>query len=153
MLTELASICLKVNVWSFRVFKMSIDRFARLKSIYPYDYVQIQFDLEFDQYERAHQRFLEVLDDLDHQEDELTTYYAGNIGGVCEANEDVWHYLALTGKSLIYCGSYLQLFRQGHFYTIRMILGAFRETTASRFIFRGTVNENYDQWTTWKCQV
>lgn len=73
MLTELASICLKVNVWSFRVFKMSIDRFARLKSIYPYDYVQIQFDLEFDQYERAHQRFLEVLDDLDHQEDELTT--------------------------------------------------------------------------------
>ena len=153
MLTELASICPKVNVWFFRVFKMNIERFARLKSIYPYDYVQIQFDLEFDQYERAHQRLLEVLDDLDHREDELTTYYAGNIGGVCEANEDVWHYLALTGKSLIYCGSYLQLFRQGHFYTIRMILGVFRTTTASRFIFRGTVNENYDQWMTWKCQV
>ncbi len=61
---------------------MNIERFARLKSIFPYDYVQIQFDLEFDQYERAHQRLLEVLDDLEYREDELTTYYAGNIGGV-----------------------------------------------------------------------
>ncbi len=132
---------------------MNIERFARLKSIFPYDYVQIQFDLEFDQYERAHQRLLEVLDDLEYREDELTTYYAGNIGGVCEANEDVWHYLALTGRSLIYYGSYLQLFRQGHFYTIRTILGTFQETTASQFVFQGNVKKNYSEWTTWKCQV
>lgn len=132
---------------------MNIERFARLKSIFPYDYVQIQFDLEFDQYERAHQRLLEVLDDVDNSEDELTTYYAGNIGGICEANEDVWHYLALTGRSLIYCGSYLQLFRQGHCYTIQTILGTFQEMTASQFVFRGNVKKNYTEWMTWKCEI
>lgn len=130
---------------------MNIERYARLKSIFPHDYVQIQFDLDSEQYQRAHRRYLEVLEDLEFREDELTTYYAGNIGGVCEANEDVWHYLALSGQSLVYYGSYLQLFRQGHFYTIRGILGSFREMKASRFIFKGFVRENLTEWTNMKC--
>ena len=76
------SICHKVVKSSSLAFKnMNIERYARLKSIFPHDYVQIQFDLDSEQYQRAHRRYLKALEDLEFREDELTTYYAGNIGG------------------------------------------------------------------------
>lgn len=88
----------------------------------PSDYVMLSFKLNKKQYQAA-LRKLQSTQQEENEFDITDHYFAGNITGYHSLNDGRWHYSALVGDEIVMYGSYRELFDNGHFATLREILG------------------------------